>query len=347
MHEIVKEYYGQTLSNSEDLKTDACCTDESMPDYIKPILSMVHDDVLTRYYGCGLVVPEAIEGLRILDLGCGAGRDVYALAGLVGETGAVVGVDMTPEQLAVAREHQQYHADVFGYSQPNTEFHLGYIERLDELGLADNSFDLIVSNCVLNLCPDKSAVLREAYRLLKPGGEMYFSDVYADRRIPPDLQADPVLYGECLSGALYWNDFLTLAKGAGFIDPRLVKDRPLGIENKDVEEKVAGFAFYSATWRLFKLSELEPASEDYGQAVTYKGSMAQHPSDFELDKHHHFVAGQTTPVSGNTWRLLSGTRFEPHFEFDGSYDQHRGIFVEGSVAVPFDVASKPVSGGCC
>ena len=127
MHEVVKEYYGKTLGGSDDLKTDACCTTEAMPDYLKPVLAKVHDEVLQRYYGCGLVVPEAVEGLRILDLGCGAGRDVYALAGLVGEHGSVVGVDMTPEQLAVANEHRQYHADVFAYGSPNTEFHLGYI----------------------------------------------------------------------------------------------------------------------------------------------------------------------------------------------------------------------------
>ena len=84
----------------------------------------------------------------------------------------------------------------------------GYLEHLDELDLADASFDVIVSNCVINLSPDKRAVLAQAHRLLKPGGELYFSDVYADRRVPVELSNDPVLYGECLAGALYWNDFL-------------------------------------------------------------------------------------------------------------------------------------------
>ena len=93
MHEVVKEYYGKTLTGSEDLKTDACCTPDAMPDHIKPILGSIHEEVLGRYYGCGLVVPEAIEGLRILDLGCGAGRDVYALAGLTGEVGVTVADD--------------------------------------------------------------------------------------------------------------------------------------------------------------------------------------------------------------------------------------------------------------
>jgi SAM-dependent methyltransferase len=348
MHEVVKEYYGKTLGGSDDLKTDACCTTDAMPDYLKPVLAKIHEEVAQRYYGCGLVVPEAVEGLRILDLGCGAGRDVYALAGLVGEQGSVVGVDMTPEQLAVANEHRQYHADIFGYASPNTEFHLGYIERLGELGLADNSFDLIVSNCVLNLCPDKAAVLREAWRLLKPGGEMYFSDVYADRRIPSPLLSDPVLYGECLSGALYWNDFLHMAKSAGFADPRLANDRPLGIENREVQEKVAGIGFYSATWRLFKIPGLEPTGEDYGQSVIYRGTIDQHPHAFELDKQHRMETDKPVQVSGNTSRILSATRFAPHFEFTGNRDTHHGIFTSHGSGLPFDDEAKPAaSSGCC
>ena len=85
MQETVQKYYGETLSGSHDLQTNACCTDTGLPEYIKPLLSEVHDEVLTRYYGCGLVLPEQLFGMTVLDLGCGAGRDVYALAQLVGE----------------------------------------------------------------------------------------------------------------------------------------------------------------------------------------------------------------------------------------------------------------------
>ena len=121
---------------------------------------------------------------------------------------------------------------------PNIEFVKGNIEELDRLGLEKGSFDLIISNCVVNLAKDKQKVLDDAFDLLKPGGEMYFSDVYSDRRVSQELQNDPVLWGECLSGALYWNDFLNFAKKAGFTDPRAVENKPITIENKKLEEKV-------------------------------------------------------------------------------------------------------------
>jgi arsenite methyltransferase len=129
-----------------------------------------------------------------------------------------------------------------------------------------------VSNCVINLSPDKNAVFREAYRLLKPGGELYFSDVYSDRRIPAELVNNTVLYGECLSGALYWNDFINKAKAAGFKDPRLVDDKPITIENQAVEILIGHVN--SATYRLFKLSELDSHCEDYGQVVIYLGTIS-------------------------------------------------------------------------
>lgn len=351
MFDEVKEYYGKVLQSSGDLKTDACCTDTDMPDHIKQAMSKIHAEVASRYYGCGLVRPQQLEGMRILDLGSGSGRDCYVLSQLVGENGFVLGVDMTDEQLAVANKYIDYHTEAFGYKKPNIEFKKGYIEKLDELELEDNSFDIIVSNCVINLSPDKESVLREAYRVLKPGGELYFSDVYSERRVPEHLVKDPVLYGECLSGALYWNDFITLAKKCGFLDPRLVEDRPLAIDNPQIEKLIGHIDFYSATYRLFKLEGLESACEDYGQSVVYKGTIAHHEELFSLDKHHDIEKGRHFPVCGNTWRMLQETRFNKHFEFYGNMNKHFGIFSDCGTALPFDKTSqnndKNSSGGCC
>ncbi len=348
MQEIVQKYYGETLTGSQDLQTNACCTDAGLPDFVKPLLARVHTDVQTRYYGCGLVLPELLQGLTILDLGCGAGRDVYVLSQLAGEKGQVIGVDMTEEQLTVARQHEKYHQKAFGYKRSNVRFLHGYIERLHELELADASVDVIVSNCVINLAPDKAAVLHEAFRVLKPGGELYFSDVYSDRRIPAALTHDPVLYGECLSGALYWNDFLQLSIKHGFTDPRLIDDRPIDISNPELAEKTGNIRFYSATYRLFKLHDLELACEDHGQSVVYRGTIPHHRHVFRLDKHHFIETGRQFPVCGNTWRMLHDTRFVKHFDFYGNFDQHFGIFPGCGMGIPFDDAMQGEQyGGCC
>ncbi|WP_373050162.1 methyltransferase domain-containing protein [Thalassovita aquimarina] len=344
-HEAVQDYYGKVLQGSDDLQTNACCSPADMPDYVKDVLRNVHDEVLTRYYGCGLVMPQGLQGARVLDLGCGAGRDVYALAQLVGPEGSVVGVDMTPEQLAVAEAHKDWHAEKFGFA--NVEFYQGYIEKLADLPLDPGSFDVIVSNCVVNLATDKQAVLRGAYDLLKPGGEMYFSDVYADRRVPKAMAEDEVLYGECLSGALYWNDFLTFAKRAGFDDPRLVTHRPLTIENPKLEARVAPLTFTSATYRLFKLDGLESECEDYGQAVIYKGTLPHAPHGFDLDAHHYIETGKVFPVCGNTWKMLADTRFADHFTFIGDFSTHHGIFAGCGGDHPFkDDAGTAEDCGC-
>lgn len=347
MLDTVKDYYGRQLSSSADLQTSACCDVSDTPPWLRPLLARIHPEVTERYYGCGLVCPEQLSGLRVLDLGSGSGRDVYALAQLIGPRGAVVGVDMTDEQLAVAERHRNWHAEAFGFV--NVEFRHGYIERLDELSFEPGSFDVIVSNCVINLSPDKAAVLAGVHRLLKPGGEFYFADVYADRRVPAAVRDDPVLYGECLGGALYWKDFQRLANGAGFADPRLVADRPLEVTNPALAARTGAIRFFSATYRLFKLDGLETACEDYGQAVVYRGTIPEHPDRFRLDKHHDMETGKVFAVCGNSWRMLHDTRFRPHFDFIGDFSRHYGLFEGCGDALPFDRTAAPAatSGACC
>ena len=318
-----------------------------MPEWLKPILSRIHPEVSAKYYGCGLVAPEALSGARVLDLGSGSGHDVFALPALVGEGGSVTGIDMTAEQLSVANQYIDYHAQAFGFAKPNVNFLHGYLEELEQLALADSSFDVVVSNCVINLCQDKAKVLRDIWRLLKEGGEFYFSDVYADRRISDELQRDPVLYGECLSGALYWKDFLRLAQAAGFADPRLVTSRPLEITNAELEQKLGQTRFWSATWRLFKLPQLEDACEDYGQAVIYRGGIENFPDAFQLDGHHLIETGKVFPLCGNTWHMLKSSRFAQYFEFIGDFSKHYGIFEGCGVDVPFSGDPANEQGGAC
>lgn len=352
----VSKYYGQELASSNDLKTNACCTGTAPPTYIQEAIQKIHPEILAKYYGCGLCIPQYnLEGAKILDLGCGAGRDVYIAAQLVGPTGKVVGVDMTDEQLAVATKHQSYQAEQLGYN--NVEFLKGYLEELGDLQLEPESFDVIISNCVINLCTDKEAVLKECLNLLKPGGELYFSDVYSNRRIPQSLQKDQVMWGECLSGALYWNDFQNMARKVGFTDPRLVEDSPITIRNAGVERLISesgndSLEFFSATYRLWKL-DLEPHCEDYGQAVFYKGTIDRYPSGWLLDKHHYFEAGKSHPVCGNTYKMLHDTRLKDNFDFVGTWDRHYGIFEGCGSSLPFDSSKAATSGkgastgGCC
>jgi len=347
--EVVKDYYGKVLKSSKDLKTSACCDGGGVPPHLEALLANVHEEVKSKYYGCGIVVPAALQGCRVLDLGSGSGRDVYLLSQLVGAAGEVVGVDMTDEQLATANTHVDWHMRQFVYDRPNVSFLKGYLEKLDELSLAPASFDVVVSNCVINLCVDKLAVLRGAYELLKPGGELYFADVYCDRRLSDEIKADPLLYGECLGGALYWNDFLPMAKRAGFLDPRLVTSRAIAVENEAMRAKLGQAKFFSATYRLFKLDGLETACEDYGQAVVYKGRVPEQPDAFALDGHHLIEKGKVFPVCGNTWRMLADTRFAPHFDFVGDFATHYGIFPGCGTSIPFATASTPAksSSGCC
>jgi arsenite methyltransferase len=156
-----------------------------------------------------------------------------------------------------------------------------------------------------------------------------------------------VLYGECLGGALYWNDFLRLSHQHGFADPRLTTDRPLEITDPVLAARAGNLRFYSATYRLFKIAQLETACEDYGQAVIYKGTIPEHPDRFGLDKHHDIETGRVFPVCGNTWRMLQDTRFAPHFEFIGDFNRHFGIFEGCGTAIPYEANTTGTAAACC
>lgn len=342
--EDVRRYYGKILNSSSDLKTGACCPAESMPLALRVLLEDVHPEVKARFYGCGSPLPPALAGMTVLDLGCGSGRDVYLLSRLVGPSGRVIGVDMTAEQLDVARRHRGWHAERYGYAASNVAFVEGYIEDLAACGIADASIDVVVSNCVLNLSPEKERVFAEILRVLKPGGELYFSDVFADRRIPEALRHDPLLLGECLGGALYAEDFRRLMQGMGCLDVRMVRQSPIPLLDPEIEAKIGMVGFRSITMRAFRLA-MEDRCEDYGQVATYRGTIPDHPHAFVLDDHHRFETGKPLRVCGNTFDMLARSRYAAHFVLVGDTTTHFGLFDCAPAATA--AGTNDCTTGCC
>ncbi len=338
--ESVKDYYGNVLEGTKDLKTSACCTTDAYAPHIKEALKYIADEVNQKYYGCGSPIPLALKGLKVLDLGCGSGRDCYILSKLVGPEGMVYGIDMTDQQIEVAKRYISYHTEIFGYHKPNVVFIQDYLENLSR-HFNPQSLDLVVSNCVVNLVEDKASLLKQVYDVLKEGGEFYFADIYADRRLTEGIRKDPVLYGECLGGALYYRDFERLARKVGFVDCRVMSRRRIDISNQDIASKIGATRFYSVTYRLFKINRLEDACEDYGHIAIYKGGIPESPHEFRLDDHHTFEIGKPMPVCGNTALMLSKTRFRDYFEVIGSFEVHYGAFGLG------DKEDKAAKNSCC
>uniref|UniRef100_A0A8C2B515 Arsenite methyltransferase n=1 Tax=Cyprinus carpio TaxID=7962 RepID=A0A8C2B515_CYPCA len=260
--------------------------------------------------------------------------------------------------LEVARKYIDYHTQRFGYKKPNVNFVQGYIEALAEAGLEEKSYDIIISNCVVNLSPDKASVLREAYRVLKDGGELYFSDVYSDARIPEDLKANKVLWGECLSGALWWEDLMRLAEEVGFCKPRLVTASIITVGNKELEKLLGDYKFVSATYRLFKIPK---GSEKKSCLVMYNGEITGLEESFEFDAQYNFKVDKEMEVDDDVASILSSSRFSGEFTFQ---HQHSGLKTSSSggcwdkpkaVSVnPFELVQQlgsasvtPSTGGCC
>jgi ubiquinone/menaquinone biosynthesis C-methylase UbiE len=338
--ESVKRYYGTILKSNRDLQTSACCTAEALPPHLRAVADDLHEEVREKFYGCGSPIPPALDGATVVDLGCGAGRDTFILSKLVGPAGRVIGVDMTAEQLAVAERHREWHARKFGQATSNVRLVHGYIEDLESAGIASASVDLVVSNCVINLSPDKRRVFAEIFRVLKPGGELHFSDVFAGRRVPAQLARDELLLGECLGGALYIEDFRRLMRSVGCLDARVLGRRRIELSD-EIERRAGMIDFYSMTVRAFKL-DLEDQCEDYGQVAYYRGTLAESPHHFVLDDHHRFATGQPVPVCGNTAAMLGETRYRPHFRVDGDRTVHYGLFA----CAPSSGGAAPAA-GCC
>ncbi len=328
--ENVKKYYGKILKKTADLKSNACMCGDFPLESHRRILSEIDDEVLKKYYGCGSPIPSDLEGCTVLDLGCGSGRDVYLASKLVGPKGSVIGIDMTSEQIKVARRHQARQAKRFGLKKSNVDFRVGYIEDLASAGIEDNSIDVVISNCVINLSPMKEKVFSEIFRVLKPGGELLFADIFAGRRVPPALSDDLILLRERFGGAMYIEDFRRLLRNVGCMDHRILSATPVHIGNPDIEAKVGMIDFFSLTVRAFKLSSLEDICEDYGQVACYLGTIADCPFQFTLDNQHTFETNKPMLVCGNTAAMISETRYRKHFRVLGDTSIHYGPFESAS-----------------
>jgi ubiquinone/menaquinone biosynthesis C-methylase UbiE len=342
-YDTVKKYYGEVVQKTSDLKTDACCTPDTMPVHIKKVLPLIEYEIKSKYYGCGSPVPLCIEGLKILDLGFGTGRDCYVMSKLVGTKGFVYGIDMTENQIAIARKYIHKQTEAFGYSKPNVKFIHDYIENLSK-HFENESLDVVTSNCVINLAENKDIILQKVFDVLRFGGEMYFSDVYADRRVPKPIARDPVLRGECLGGALYYRDFEATAKKAGFADPRIISRKFINIHNPRIRDMVENIQFYSITYRLWKLRDLEDACEDYGHIAVYNGQMPESTFKFELDDGHVFYKNKPERICGNTAIMLSGSRFKQYFQIMGGFEEHFGAFQSQNSA---QTKEPNISSKCC
>jgi arsenite methyltransferase len=226
---VVREKYGEIAKGESGCCAPGCCgggtaaTTRRIGEYIgydAAALAAVPEGA-NLGLGCGnpLAHADASPGEVVLDLGSGAGMDAFLAAREVGPAGRVIGVDMTPDMVERAR------ANARNAAIGNVEFRLGEIERLP---VADNSVDVVISNCVINLSPDKAAVFAEAFRVLKPGGRMVVSDLVLKQPLSDDVRHSVEAYVGCVAGASLHSEYLALMHDAGFVDVRTVEERSYG-----------------------------------------------------------------------------------------------------------------------
>jgi ubiquinone/menaquinone biosynthesis C-methylase UbiE len=223
-HEVkkyVKDRYGRIASAGE-----SCCSCCGGPDAMEQAKSMGYTEKeigslppeALMGLGCGnpTAFAELKEGETVLDLGCGGGLDVFLAAQRVGQAGKVIGVDMTPEMIEKARENAR--KGEYG----NVDFRLGEIESLP---VEDNSIDVIISNCVINLTTDKLAAYREAHRVLRPGGRILISDLVTEGQLPEDIHQSFAAWAACIAGAVEKGEYLRTIEQAGFRDVAVAAEK--------------------------------------------------------------------------------------------------------------------------
>jgi arsenite methyltransferase len=312
--EDVREFYGKAGAQPQK---ELCCPTA----YSKDDISHIPAEVMDISYGCGS--PVTLAGLNAgethVDLGAGGGVDCFIAAKAVGRTGKVIGVDMTPEMMMKAIQNSGKIAKNLGYH--NVEFRHGFLE---EVPVDDGTADLVTSNCVVNLSPDKKKVFHEIRRVLKSGGRFVISDIVSEGPVPEAMQKDKQLWGECISGALTEREFSDFAKECGFYGLETLK--------RTFYKEVNGHNFWSVTLRGWKFDK--GASCVYaGHFATYQGPYAQ-VSD---DEDHTYLRGIPFEVCTDTAAKLQSPPYTGQF------------IVTGPVAGKTESAAccTPAAGGSC
>ena len=316
--QLVRAYYGKA---AEEPQEALCCPTRFDPAEI----GHIPQAVLERFYGCGSPVSAAGvgEGELYLDLGSGAGIDVFIAAKRIGPGGRAFGVDMTDEMLAVANENRPIVAGRLGYDA--VEFRKGFLEAVP---MEDKSVDVVTSNCVVNLSPDKGKVFAEIWRVLKDHGRVVIADIVSVEEIPPHLKTNPDLWGECAVGALTAEGFVASLERAGFY----------GIEifRKVYWKSIEGYPFYSMSVRGYKF-EKTAGCVYRGQTAVYLG-----PGKAFVDEEGHtFPRGLSVEVCTDTAAKLSHPPYTLSFclqEPEGS-----GTFEAGAGRGQGDSCAP----GCC
>ena len=309
----VREFYGAA---AEEPNAELCCPVQPEAED----LAHIPQDVVDRFYGCGSPVAAAAltGGESMVDLGSGAGIDCFIAAKKVGPDGRVYGIDMTDQMLEVARACQPQVADSLGYDA--VEFHKGFLEKIPlDSGVAD----VVTSNCVINLSPDKPRVLREIWRVLKDHGRMVVADIVSDREVPPRMRADGQLWGECISGALTEEAFLSAIERSGFYGVSILK--------KSFWKEVEGCTFSSVTVRAYKF-EKKAGCQYVGQYAVYLG-----PQKAVVDEEGHlFPRGTPIEVCTDTASKLSVAPYAGSF-----------VIVDGPVSARDVTGSGDGEDGAC
>lgn len=289
------------------------CNDEDLTEQQKQDFARLSDEIKKRYYGSGLNFPENLQGKRVLDIGCGSGSFVFLLSKLVGPTGYVHGFDITDGLIETAKAQSEYHYKLWGYDKANFEFQRLNAESLDEAGFQEESFDIIVSNGVFCLIPDKERVFKAAFKLLKTGGQFYLNDVYAEKNAPEKYQDNETLWSLGTTGAMRWDTLTTLTSRVGFTTPYLTSSAPVLIVKEEYQQMLEHGRYACCGWRLFKLGP--KASKKGPSLVTYKGGITDHPDVFRWDVDLVFKRGEGVEVDGQLATLLSSCYLSPCFSF--------------------------------